>query len=95
MGAVLLCAHEGCTDAMTAERTGMQRRSVGALQQRFVEEGIETTMEREPRGHRPRALAGEDEARLTTLVCGPARRAEPVGPCGYERMSGRLLSTLT
>ncbi|MDR0376382.1 MAG: hypothetical protein LBH70_01155 [Spirochaetaceae bacterium] len=46
----LLCAYEGCTDAMTAERTGKQRRSEGALRQRFVEEGFETTLEGKPRG---------------------------------------------
>jgi hypothetical protein len=49
----------------------MQRRSVGALRQRFVEEGFETTLEGKPRRRRLRALAGEDEARLTALVCGP------------------------
>jgi hypothetical protein len=49
----LLCAHEGCTDTMPAERTGMQRRSVEALRQRFVEEGFETTLEGKPRGCRP------------------------------------------
>jgi hypothetical protein len=67
----LLCAHEGCTDIMTAKWTGTQRRSVGALRQRFVEEGFETTLEGKPRGRRLRALAGEDEAWLTALVYRP------------------------
>jgi hypothetical protein len=57
--------------AILMERTGMQRRSVEALRQRFVEEEFETTLEGKPRGHRPRTLAGEDAARLTALVCGP------------------------
>jgi transposase len=37
-----------------------------------VEDGFETTLEGKPRGHRPRSLTGEDEARLIALVCGPA-----------------------
>jgi transposase len=63
----------------------MRRRSVEALRQRFVEDGFETTLEGKPRGHRPRALAGEDEARLIALVCGPA-------PEGSARWTLRLLA---
>jgi hypothetical protein len=55
---VLLCAHEGCTDTMTAERTGIRCRPVEALRQRFVDEGFETMLEGKPRGCRPQALAG-------------------------------------
>ncbi|MDR1251924.1 MAG: helix-turn-helix domain-containing protein [Treponema sp.] len=62
----------GYTDEATANRAGMHRRGIEELRQRFVEEGFETVLEGKPRGHRPRALTGEDEARLVTLVCGPA-----------------------
>ena len=38
-----------------------------------------------PRGHKPRALSGEDEARLIALVCSPK-------PEGRARWSLRLLA---
>jgi transposase len=52
---------------------------------RFVEEGFETALEGKPRGRRPCALTGEDEARLIALVCGPA-------PEGGARWTLRLLA---
>jgi transposase len=80
----LLLANEGCTDEQIAERAGMHCRGIEELRRRFVEDGFETTLEGKPRGHRPRALAGEDEARLITLACGPA-------PEGCARWTLRLL----
>jgi transposase len=80
----LLLTHEGYTDEMTADRVGMHRRGIEEQRQRFVEEGFETALERKPRGHRPWALSREDEARLITLVCGPA-------PEGCSRWTLKLL----
>jgi transposase len=81
----LLLADEGCTDEQIAERAGMHCRGIEELRQRFVEEGFETTLEGKARGHRPRALAGEEEARLVAPVCGPA-------PEGCARWTLRLLA---
>jgi transposase len=80
----LLLANEGHTDEMIAERAGMQRRGIEGLRQRFVEDGFEATLEGKPRGHRPRSIQGEDEARLVALVCGPA-------PEGSARWTMQLL----
>jgi transposase len=80
----LLLVNEGYTDEMIADRVGMHRRGIEDLRQRFVEEGFANTLEGKPRGHRPRALTGEDEARLITLVCGPT-------PEGCPRWTLRLL----
>jgi transposase len=79
----LLLTDAGYTDEATADRAGMHRRGIEELRQRFVEEGFESTLEGKPRGHRPRVLSGEDEARLVTLVCGPA-------PEGCPRWTVRL-----
>jgi hypothetical protein len=68
----LLRVHEGFIDEMIADLTGMHRRGIEELRQRFVEDGFEVTLEGKPRGLSPRALTGEDEARLIALVCGPA-----------------------
>jgi transposase len=81
----LLLAEENYTDDMIAERSGLSRRGLEQLRQRFVEEGFETTLAGKPRGHRPKALGGKDEARLIALVCSPK-------PEGRTRWSLRLLA---
>jgi transposase len=81
----LLLADAGYTDDMIAERTSLSRRGLEQMRQRFVEEGFESTLEGKPKGHRPRALRGEDEARLVALVCGPK-------PDGRTRWTLRLLA---
>jgi transposase len=81
----LLLADENYTDEMIAERTGLSRRGLEQLRQRFVEEGFEIAYNGKPRGHRPRKLSGEDEARLIALACSPK-------PDGNTRWTLRLLS---
>jgi transposase len=81
----LLLAHENHTDETIAERTGMSRRGLEQLRQRFVEEGFKNTLEGKGKGHRPRSLQGKDEARLISLVYGPK-------PDGITRWSLRLLA---
>ena len=81
----LLLANQNLTDDMIAERTGMSRRGLEQLRQRFVEEGFEVTLKGKPRGHKPKALSGSDEARLVALVCSPK-------PEGRTRWSLRLLA---
>jgi hypothetical protein len=72
------------TDEVIGERAGMHRRGVEELRRRFVEEGFEAALEGRPRGHRPRAILGKDEARLIALACSPV-------PEGYQRWTVWLL----
>ena len=81
----LLLAEENYTDEIIAERSGLSRRGLEQLRQRFVEEGFEVTLKGKPRGHRPKVLGGEDEARLIALVRSPK-------PEGRTRWSLRLLA---
>jgi len=81
----LLLAEENYTDDMIADRTGLSRRGLEQLRQRFVEEGFEVTLAGKPRGHRQKALSGADEARLIALVCSPK-------PDGRTRWTLRLLA---
>ena len=81
----LLFADKNYTDDMIAERTGLSRRGLEQLRQRFVEEGFETTLAGKPRGHRPKAVCGADEARLVALVCSSK-------PDGSARWTLRLLA---
>jgi transposase len=80
----LLLADEQMTDEAIAERVGMHRRGIENLRQRFVEDGFEATLEGKPHGHRPRAIPGEDEARLVALVCSAV-------PEGHNHWSLRLI----
>src|SRR5215469_16284414 len=81
----LLLAEKNYTDDMIAERTGLSRRGLEELRRRFVEEGFEITLAGKPRGHRPKALNGADEARLIALACSPK-------PDGSLRWTLRLLA---
>jgi len=81
----LLLAEGNYTDDMIADRTGLSRRGLEQLRQRFVEEGFEVTLAGKPRGHRPKKLSGADEARLIALVCSPK-------PDGRTRWTLRLLA---
>ena len=81
----LLLADQNYTDEMIAERSGLSRRGLEQLRQRFVEEGFEVTFNGKQRGHKPKALGGADEARLIALVCGPK-------PDGRTRWTLRLLA---
>jgi transposase len=81
----LLLAEKDYTDDMIADRTGLSRRGLEQLRQRFVEEGFEVTLAGKPRGHKPKALNGADEVRLIALVCSPK-------PDGRTRWTLRLLA---
>jgi hypothetical protein len=81
----LLLANGNYTDDMIADQTGLSRRGLEQLRLRFVEEGFEVTLTGKPRGHRPKALGGADEARLIALACSPK-------PDGRARWTLRLLA---
>jgi transposase len=81
----LLLAEKDYTDDMIADRTGLSRRGLEQLRQRFVEEGFEVTLAGKLRGHKPKALNGADEARLIALACSPK-------PDGRTRWTLRLLA---
>jgi transposase len=81
----LLLADGNFTDDMIADRTGLSRRGLEQLRQRFVEEGFEVTLIGKPRGHRQKVLGGADEARLVALACSPK-------PDGRTRWTLRLLA---
>lgn len=88
---VLLHADEGeagpgWTDAAIAEAVQCGVRTVERVRQRFVEEGLEATLDPRPSSRvYERKLDGEAEAHLIALTCG-----EP--PAGHERWSLRLLA---
>lgn len=89
---VLLKADEGdlgpsWTDARVAEAYDLSTTTVRSLRQRFVEEGLESALNRKKQQNppRPRKLDGAAEARLIATVQGPP-------PKGRSRWTLRLLS---
>ena len=72
--------------ADVAEALGVTPRTIEHLKERFVEEGIDSALERKPRCVPPRiTFDGAFDARLTTLACSPA-------PDGHARWTVRLLA---
>ncbi len=89
--ALLLCdagaGGPAWTVAKAAEALGVTARTIEHLKKRFVEEGLETALERRPREKPPREVMfdGAFEARLIALACSAA-------PAGYQRWTVRLLA---
>ena len=74
-------------NADVAEALGITPRTIEHLKKRFVEDGLEVTLERKPREKPPREVIfdGAFEARLLALACSEA-------PEGYQRWTVRLLA---
>jgi len=73
--------------ADVATALGVTSRAIEHLKKRFVEDGLETALDRKPRDKPPREVVfdGEFEARLITLACSDA-------PEGHRRWTVRLLA---
>ena len=89
--ALLLCDIASGTTAMTvseiASTVGESSRTIERLKKRFVEEGLESALERKVASKPPREIRfdGAFEARLLALACSEA-------PEGYCRWTVRLLA---
>ena len=72
--------------ADVAQALGVTSRTIEHLKARFVEEGIESALERQPSTRAPkRTFDGAFDARVTALACSPA-------PKGHARWTVRLLA---
>lgn len=89
--ALLLCDRgpqgPGWSVAAVAAALGVTPRTLEHLKRRFVEDGLEAALQRQPAKRAPRAVTfdGAFEARLLALACSPA-------PEGYARWTMRLLA---
>jgi transposase len=80
-------AGAGWTDRQIVEALGIGERTVQAIRQRCVEEGLDAALERKKqcRPSRQRVLDGAKEAHLVALCCGKV-------PAGQARWTLRLLA---
>ena len=80
-------AGAGWTDRQMVEALGVGERTVEAIRQRCVEEGLDAALERKPqcRPSRQPLLDGDKEARLVALCCGQV-------PTWQARWTLRLLA---
>ena len=77
---------EAWRDGRIAEAYGCTPHTVASVRRRFAEQGFESALERRRQCRtRPKALDGEQEARVVALRLGPP-------PAGYARWSLRLLA---
>ena len=89
--ALLLCDRgpdgPAWTVTRTAEALGVSDRTIEHVKQRFVEEGLEVALRRQPRRRKLRAPKFDSAfaARLVALACTPA-------PSGRRRWTVRLLA---
>jgi len=87
---ILLLADEnaetgGKTDKEIAERLAVSAATVERTRHRYVENGLESALNEQPRSGRPRQISGETRAKITALACSTP-------PEGYGRWSLRLLA---
>ena len=80
----LLLSHNGYIDREISEATGLTRQGIELVRKRFVEEGLELTLNGRKKRSRGRALDGRADAYLVALVCSEK-------PAGHARWTLRLL----
>lgn len=77
-------ANDGWTQKKIAEAYGSTEATVSNIAKRFVEEGLESALNRKPQQNRARKVDGDAEAKIVALVCGAP-------PQGQGRWTLRLL----
>jgi putative transposase len=87
---ILLVADEnheigGKTDKEIAKQLGVSAATVERTRRHYVENGLESALNEQPRSGRPRQISGETRAKITALACSTP-------PEGYGRWSLRLLA---
>lgn len=84
---ILLKADRRCgwKDERIAEAFGVSVRTVERIRERFVEEGLEMTLDPPRKPRAPQKIDGDVEARLVTLACSAP-------PDGRQRWTLRLLA---
>ena len=68
----LLKADEGLLDREVAEAVSLSAATVARVRRRFVEEGLEASINDRPRSGRERKLSGRQEAHLVAIACSNA-----------------------
>lgn len=77
--------HGGKTDKAIAEQLAVGAATVERTRRHYVENGLESALNEQPRSGRPRQISGETRAKITALACSTP-------PEGYGRWSLRLLA---
>jgi transposase len=82
---ILLKANEGLNDPQIMAALNVSRPCVERLRKRFVEGGLERSLNEDPRPGQKRKLDGRAEAQLVATACSNA-------PAGHEHWTIRLLA---
>lgn len=82
---ILLMANEGKTDTHIIETLKVARNTVRQIRSRYVQEGLESAINEQPRSGAPNKFTGRQRAKITAIAC-----SEP--PEGRSRWTLRLIA---
>jgi len=82
---ILLLLHKGKKNAEISDFLGVDRITIWRTKNRYIEQGIELSLEEDERSGQPKKYETEHEAELASLACGPC-------PDGRSRWTIRLLT---
>ena len=82
---ILLLAHEGKTDTQIIEALKVARNTIRTVRSRYVQEGLESAINEQPRPGAPKKFTGRQKAKITAIAC-----SEP--PEGRSRWTLRLIA---
>jgi len=82
---ILLMANEGKTDTYIIETLKVARNTVRQVRSRYVQEGLESAINEQPRSGAPKKFTGRQRAKITAIAC-----SEP--PEGRNRWTLRLIA---
>jgi transposase len=82
---ILLLLHKGKKNSEISDFIGVDRVTIWRTKKRYIEQGIEQSLEEDKRPGQPKKYETEHEAELAALACGPC-------PDGRNRWTIRLLT---
>lgn len=82
---ILLMANDGKTDTQIIEALGTARNTIRTVRYRYVHDGLEASINEQPRPGAPNKFTGRDKAKITAIAC-----SKP--PEGHNRWTLRLIA---
>jgi len=82
---ILLLADEGMKDTRIIEALKVARNTVRQVRSRYIQKGLEASLNEQPRSGAPKKFSGRQKAKITAIAC-----SEP--PEGRSRWTLRLIA---
>ena len=82
---ILLLTDQGKNDKIISQATKTHRQKIWRTRKRYIDEGLEATLEEKPRSGQPKKYRDKHEAEIIALACTNS-------PKGYKRWSLELMT---